>query len=240
MPHRKSRPLVTRHFSLPRRMVDREAYILSCCTGKRVLHVGCVGSARSPDWGAAVRSGKWLHARIQEVASEAIGIDIQRDLLVLLRDQYGVSNLHVCDAEHLENLDMGTFDVILAGEVIEHLASPGRFLGSARGLLGPDGSLVITTVNTYCARRFLRVLFGAESVHADHVAYYSHRTVQRLGETYGYRVVERASYRITGRSPLLPFLVERIACLVSPNLGEGVVCRMCTSAEASSQNGELR
>lgn len=132
----------------------------------------------------------------------------------------------MADAEHLENFRKGTFDVVVAGEVLEHLPSPGSFLNSAHTVLKQDGSLIVSTTNAFCLRRFLRIPFGKESIHIDHLAYFSHRTLQRLAEVCGYRVVEQCSYRIPNRKPLLPYLVERVASWVSPNLCEGIICQM--------------
>ena len=52
------------------------------------------------------------------------------------------------------------FDVILAGEVIEHMVYPDRFLENCHGALKKNGILILTTPNlTFLVNRFL-VLFG--------------------------------------------------------------------------------
>ncbi|MBO0181221.1 hypothetical protein J0682_30075, partial [Vibrio parahaemolyticus] len=77
------------------------------------------------------------------------------------------------------------FDVIVAGEIIEHLNNPGLFLSGVRRFMHRDSKLVITTINAYCAMRFfvyaLRGRRGInEFVHPDHVAYYSYSTLRVL------------------------------------------------------------
>jgi SAM-dependent methyltransferase len=94
----------------------------------------------------------------------------------------------------LEDLDITTdFDVIIAGEIIEHLNDPGQFLRGIRRLMTPTTDLVITTVNAYCGMRFLQYgLRGKggmnEPVHPDHVAYYSYSTLSLLLRRHGLSV----------------------------------------------------
>jgi len=214
------------HFKLPHKIVDRESFLLERCLGKRVLHIGCVDYASSGNWTESISSKRWLHKKIEKVASDLVGIDLAAEAVEMLRSRYDMRNIYATDAQHLEKLNKGRFDVIVAGEVLEHLPCPGRFLSSAHSVLKEAGSLIITTTNAFCLRRFLRIPFGKESVHIDHVAYFSHRTLQRLAEICGYYVVEQCSYRIPNKNLLLPYLVERIACLISPNLGEGIICHM--------------
>ncbi|MCV4607588.1 hypothetical protein OFB74_32295, partial [Escherichia coli] len=88
-------------------------------------------------------------------------------------------NLFEADLELLNNVPLErTFDVIVAGEIIEHLNNPGLFLSGVRRFMHRDSKLVTTTINAYCAMRFfvyaLRGRRGInEFVHPDHVAYYS-------------------------------------------------------------------
>jgi len=215
-----------RHFRLPRKLVNREEYIVAACRGRRVLHVGRVDYVRSGTWQAMVEDERWLHRRIRDVATETIGIDVQRAAVEEIRDKLGMTDIHWGDAERLEQLDLGTFDVIIAGEVIEHLPNPGAMFASAHAVLREGGELIVTAPNAFCARKSLGVLLGRESVHEDHVAYYSHRTLARVAEVHGYQVVEQCSYRLPNRRPWLPYVLERLACLLSPNLCEGIICRM--------------
>ena len=79
------------------------------------------------------------------------------------------------------------FDVIVAGEMIEHLSNPGLFLKGIQRFMSKDTKLLITTINAYMGMRFwiygLRGQGGSfEPVHQDHVAYYSYSTLSLLIE----------------------------------------------------------
>jgi hypothetical protein len=69
----------------------------------------------------------------------------------------------------------------------------------------------------------LRIPFGKESVHCDHVCYYSHATLSTLTQRFGYETVYRASYRMPDTRPLVAAAAERLAVLLSPNFGEGLL-----------------
>jgi len=155
-----------------------------------------------------------------------VGIDIEREAVKELRERLGMTEIHWGDAQELDALGLGRFDLIVAGEVIEHLANPGRMLETAHAVLREDGEIIITTANAFCFRKLLRVLLGKESVHEDHVAYYSHRTLERLATMYGYFVAEQCSYRLPNKKPFIPYIMERVAGVLSPNMCEGVICRL--------------
>jgi len=83
-----------------------------------------------------------------------------------------------------------TFDVIVAGEMIEHLNNPGLFLTGIQRFMNADTRLVLTTINAYCGMRWfwygLRGRRGKqEPVHPDHVAYYSYSTLSVLVKRHG-------------------------------------------------------
>lgn len=165
-------------------LVQRVPYLEARCRGRRVLHLGCTNW---PYASGAIEAGDLLHLRLQAVASELHGLDFDPDGLDALRT-LGIDNLHRGDLERLDDVDLaGPFDVIVAGEVVEHLANPGLMLRGLRRWLTPQSTLVLTTVNAYCAFRFAQYAFRgrggrAEPVHPDHVAYYSYATLTRLVE----------------------------------------------------------
>jgi 2-polyprenyl-3-methyl-5-hydroxy-6-metoxy-1,4-benzoquinol methylase len=212
----------TRHHPLPRLLEERTTFLLERCRARRVLHLGCL------DWPIQrerLANGTWLHGKLTEVAAELVGIDLAADAILEVQSQGYGHNIHRGDAEHLDEVAsrFGRFDVVVAGELIEHLNNPGLFLESAKAVLSPDGRLLITTPNAFCLRRFLRVPFGSESVHRDHVSYYSHATLSTLAQRFGYETVHRASYRMPGTRPFLAATAERVGVLISPNLGEGLL-----------------
>jgi 2-polyprenyl-3-methyl-5-hydroxy-6-metoxy-1,4-benzoquinol methylase len=212
------------HFKLPTSLVNREEFLLSTCSSLRVLHLGCADSTFTDE---SIASGRWLHAKLTNVAAQCTGVDIDLEMISRLRDQRGVTNIVYGDAEGLDTLGCGLFDVVVAGEIIEHLKNPGNFLRTAKSVLKPNGRLVITTTNAFCLRRLMRVALVSESIHPDHNFYFSHTTLRHLVAACGFDCIEQHNYRIRGVRPLIPYIIEYLATKISANLGEGIiaVCR---------------
>lgn len=65
------------------------------------------------------------------------------------------------------------FDVIVAGELIEHIENVGVFLENVRTHLKPGGLLFLTTPNPTSFRFFAYALFGKEPAFGGHVTYFT-------------------------------------------------------------------
>ncbi|MDS4027984.1 MAG: class I SAM-dependent methyltransferase [Candidatus Contendobacter sp.] len=208
------------HFRLPRLLVNRENYILAAARDKTVLHLGC---ADYPFTEERIINGSWLHSKISKVAKYCVGLELNSEMVSILRDRYKIENVIQGDAEQLDMLALQKFDVIVAGELIEHLNNPGLFLKSAQYVLAPEGKLIITTTNAFCLRRFIRIPFGVESIHPDHTYYFSHSTLHTLVNRFGYLQIDAMSYSLPNRKPLIPYIFERAAVCISPNFGEGLI-----------------
>jgi len=157
------------------------------------------------------------------VASDIVGIDNARETIDYLRKKHGIENILYGDVEALERFNLCPFDVVVAGELIEHLSNPGLFLEGIKRFISPEGLLLISTINAFCLRRFIRVAFGRESVHQDHKCYFSHSTLTRLLLGHGYRIEGSYTYRLPKRGPWPPYVVEWLSSLLSPNFVEGLV-----------------
>jgi SAM-dependent methyltransferase len=163
------------------------------CTGRRVVHVGFVDEHRMD---AKLESGKWLHARLAEVATAIVGLDVAEDGVRWAQEQG--FEAYVVDAQSPEAvaaLALEPADVVIAGEIIEHLDAPGPFLRAMRELLGPDGLLVVTTPNAYRLLNFLAPASGRELIHPDHTAWHSPHTLRNLLARNGWEVQGLAYYQ---------------------------------------------
>lgn len=171
-------------------IVQRVDFIVNECVGKRVLHLGCTNYPYTKE---SIKNCMLLHHELEKVAEKVTGIDSDEKGITLLKDS-GSANIYLGDLERLDDLEIDEqFDVIIAGEMIEHLNNPGLFLTGIKRFMSPDTKLILTTVNAYCAMRFfwygLRGKGGRkEFVHPDHVAYYSYSTLKVLLERHGMQV----------------------------------------------------
>lgn len=163
-------------------LVQRVEYIKKACQGKSVLHLGCTNYPYTKD---SIANNDLLHFELENIASELYGFDFDQAGIDILAN-IGTKNLFRADLEKLDEVPLNrTFDVIVAGEMIEHLSNPGLFLKGIKRFMRPETDLIITTINAYSGMRFwiyfLRGKGGvSEPVHPDHVAYYSYSTLQVL------------------------------------------------------------
>jgi SAM-dependent methyltransferase len=210
-------------------LVQRVDFIEGICRGKKVLHLGCTNYPYTED---AIKHDMLLHFDLAKIASELYGFDSDRDGIAIL-EKAGTERLFHADLEHLESIEIEeSFDVIIGGEIIEHLSNPGLFLQGIKRFMREDTQLVITTINAYCAMRFL--IYGLrgkggrnEPVHPDHVGYYSFKTLNLMLERHGLKLREFHFYDI-GREHR-PFnrwfynLFNDICVRISPQLSDGII-----------------
>lgn len=218
--------------------VQRVDLIKQLCAGKRVLHLGCTNYPYTQD---AIDAGVLLHFDLERIAAEVCGIDADRAGIDILNAQ-GSKNLIQCDLESLNGCAVGApFDVILAGEVIEHLNNPGLFLNGLKRFMREDTELVVTTVNAYCAMRFFH--YGArgkggraEPTHPDHVAHYSYSTLKRLLERHGFDVEHFYFYDLGNEHrrfvPWYLKVVNDVSVALIPQWSDGVIARCRLKAAA--------
>ena len=148
--------------------VDRAAFILGHCTGKRVLEFGASGA---------------LHDRIVAAAEITLGID--------RIDAVGVYGFDLDDVqqEYLVPAAARGYrpEIVICGEVLEHLSNPGWFLARInRHYAGVP--VILTVPNAFSSAGYKWALKGIENVNADHVAWYSPKTLSVLLERAGYAV----------------------------------------------------
>ena len=148
----------------------------------RVLHVGCCG-----DDDEVLQFQ--FHTDLWNLLGNhyLLGVDINRPRLQAMK-KTGF-NVRYSDAQNLRKC-LGKFDVIIAGELIEHLESPGLFLSCARDLLNNNGRLILTTPNVYGLYYWTHygLLQRPEPYH-EHVCYFTPSSIKRLLERQGFGYV---------------------------------------------------
>jgi len=156
------------------RPADRVAWVAERCRGKAVLDLGCF------DETALAKAGTehWLHGRLAQVARNVTGVDssikLPREGIVtgptsrILR-----GDVNALDSEMLRGLEI---EIIVAGELIEHLPNTGRFLRHLKDLF-PGRELIAATPNATSLTNILLGVLSRESAHEDHLQVYSYKTL---------------------------------------------------------------
>jgi 2-polyprenyl-3-methyl-5-hydroxy-6-metoxy-1,4-benzoquinol methylase len=149
--------------------VDRVGCLMQKCRDKRVLSLGGSGP---------------LEERLRAVSTDHYTVDkVRQDENTLLID---------LDAEPQRLLELvDKVDVVVCGEILEHLSNPGHLLDVLRQMQVP---VVVTAPNAFseAGRGWLRK--SLENVNGEHVAWYSYKTLKTLLVRHGFEVVEFAWY----------------------------------------------
>jgi len=117
--------------------VARYAFAARYAAGKPALDIGC-----GTGYGTA---------ELAKLASTTFGIDLAADALTYAHSHYPAPHFNRASAASLPFRD-GSFDMVTAFEVIEHLSESRTLLSEARRVLVPDGMFLVSTPNkTYYA-----------------------------------------------------------------------------------------
>jgi predicted TPR repeat methyltransferase len=155
-----------------------------------VLDIGCVAHDA-----AEIDSSSWLHARLAAAAQLCIGVDVlEQGLEVMRRRGYEVV-LHDLRTGLGTIADKGPFDVIVAGELIEHVESLDMLFDVASALLASDGQLIITTPNPYAPHRVRAGQRGIVWENVDHILYAFPSGIAELAERHGLVLSEATTAR---------------------------------------------
>jgi len=111
--------------------------------GRRVLDLGC-------------RDGALTQAYLD--GNGVVGVDADQEALAEAA-RLGIET-HWADLDQPLDLEDASFDVVVAGELLEHLRDPQRLVREVRRVLRPGGTFVASVPNAYRLKGRLLFLFG--------------------------------------------------------------------------------
>jgi SAM-dependent methyltransferase len=111
--------------------------------GRRVLDLGC-------RYGALTRA--------YAPGNDVVGVDVDREALAEAAT-LGIET-RWADVDEPLPFDDASFDVVVAGELLEHVRDPERLVGEVRRVLRPGGRFVASVPNAFRLKNRLRFLLG--------------------------------------------------------------------------------
>jgi 2-polyprenyl-3-methyl-5-hydroxy-6-metoxy-1,4-benzoquinol methylase len=160
----------------------RLAFLMaSALPGQRALDVGC-GEGR-------------FAAELAGAGAEVVGLDVAEEPLRRARERYPGLDLRLLAGETRWELPDSSFDLVWAGEVIEHVTDTAGWLSELRRILRSGGALLLSTpavgrrelLRAALSRRAFAERFDPRS---DHLRFYSAATLRGLLEQFGFQEIE--------------------------------------------------
>jgi len=170
--------------------IFRKEKIIKLCFNKTVLHLGFIQHAHL--WKQKIEKNEWLHSKIAKVSKELIGIDYLKDEIKIIKKELGFdsyfANVMFLDKLHLDK----KFDVIVCGELIEHIENPSLMLEGIKRFMHKDSILIITTPNPWSKARINMInenILEDQWLNPEHIAWYSFQTLKQLLQRLGFKKV---------------------------------------------------
>ncbi len=124
-----------------------------------------------------------------------------------------------------------SFDLIIAGELIEHIYDTDFFLEEIRRILKPYGYLLLSTPNIASLGRRLMLLLGISPIievspnevdSPGHIRYFTFKSLKWLLEKHGFKIlIERSDVlNLTADGKLKSLQIPKI----TPTFGQSIIC----------------
>jgi 2-polyprenyl-3-methyl-5-hydroxy-6-metoxy-1,4-benzoquinol methylase len=168
------------HLDPPYFQLRRALLLRAVMSGERVLDVGC-GDGR-------------FAAELAAHGASVVGIDVAEEPLRRARQRSDGLDVRLVAPAGGWALEDASFDVVWAGEVIEHVADTAGWLSEVRRVLRPQGRLLLSTPNHGLLMR-LHLAISRNAFEAnfdplsDHLRFYTRRLLARVLEDFRFEAV---------------------------------------------------
>ncbi len=161
--------------------------LVSLVRGKSVLHVGCCDHVEIID--EKRRNGLWLHDLLRAASSFCAGVDINAEGVDYVR-KLGVPDVYCADIVQglPAQLAQRRFDVVVVGEVVEHVDAPVGFLRGIRNAVSGPHVVVVSVPNAFFLENFENAICGVERINTDHRFWFTPYTISKILSQAGYGV----------------------------------------------------
>lgn len=133
-----------------------------------------------------------LVAALAAEGYETVGLEVSERAVALAKERHPGSMLVRHSVEELPwPVEQGSFDAVVALEVIEHLLRPRRLLEGAHAALAPGGRLLLSTPYHGLAKNLVLAALRFDrhfAVEGDHIRFFSDPALRRLAGETGFDV----------------------------------------------------
>jgi SAM-dependent methyltransferase len=158
--------------------------------GDRALDLGC-GDGR-------------FTAELARAGAAVVGVEVAQSAVDRARAREPDLDFQLAPVDGPLGFEDGSFDLVWASEVIEHIADTARWLSEVRRVLAPGGRLLLTTPSHGRIRVALAGVERFSEPLGDHLHLYTRSSLRTVLEEFGFGEV---SVRAIGGPPLLKRLL---------------------------------
>jgi len=179
---------------------EREKLITPFLKNKEVLDLG-VGDI----------SDRFLHKIVKSNSKKCLGVELNEKYAQNLRD-----NGFDIITGNVETINLNKqFDVVLAGDLIEHLDNPGLFLDNVKKHLKKEGSFIFNTPNIYSINFLLKgLLFGGNVPHYnEHTLGFTEQLLTELLTRHEFKII-KVVYFSHKEKTLKSIIIRTLSALV--------------------------
>lgn len=162
------------------------AYLRRFSVGHDLLDIGC-------------GTGEFCH-EAGKLGWKTVGVELTEEAALVARTRSGLTVMSG-DIMRGEMFQPSSFDVVTLWGVLEHVPDPDGLLKACRGLLRPNGLILLETPNALALFRFVgRLLLKAslghfdkaflETLGAGHISWYSSLGLQKACQRLGLKVMD--------------------------------------------------
>jgi 2-polyprenyl-3-methyl-5-hydroxy-6-metoxy-1,4-benzoquinol methylase len=163
---------------------QREQWLIEKVRGKACLDIGCLGHK----WTVIAESSESIFNMLKSEAKEITGVDYLKEDVAKLQEM-GYTNVVYGDAVDL-NLNR-KFDVIILGDLIEHLYDFKGLFKSVKAHLHDQGEVIITTPNPFYINQFIMIaIYNKILVNKEHKCWFDPSTIFQMLASNGFEITE--------------------------------------------------
>jgi SAM-dependent methyltransferase len=143
--------------------------------GDRALDVGC-------------GAGEFT-AALAQAGARATGVEVAEAALARARERHPGLDFRAVGFDAPLPFEDGSFELVWASEVIEHVSDTARWLSEVRRVLAPGGRLLVTTPSHGRLRVALGGVERFSEPLGDHLHLYTRRSLAQLLDEFGFSEV---------------------------------------------------
>lgn len=112
------------------------------------------------------------------------------------------------------------FDIIYAGDLIEHLSNVGLFLQCCKKHMNQNSLLIITTPNPFSFSLLIRSFINQFNPCPEHTMYLDRKNIQELNRRFNFKIVKFKYFTEKNKQHPIKKIIMRMVSYIFPYLNE--------------------